>query len=294
MRRKGFALPLVFVVIAVVLLLGGGIYFLGYYLTCTRQNNSDFANPNVKSVSTGINIIQFEPGKSPENIGQQIAEQIIQEVDFNTRVEALTSSPRVDFEIISNGFKMRGFGTQGEPEEIEITDQPEKFKFKFKVAGWLPKEKAPSLASTKDLEIKYQNGKFRLGQDEVEVETTFSLTINNSLYVLIVTNPSRNISSNVKILPKETLDSLISLNIVDKIDNIELIENENSTVTSSVDPAKADEVVYRTSGSREIKLFGIFSYRFPIKANLTVTSGQVQDIKRSSLANLLLFIFRGC
>lgn len=269
-KKKIFKAGLViFIIFAAISL----FYFLTYYTTCRNTNVEE----KVKAVSTGIQLINPQDIKNQPNLGSQIADEIIQETMKNTKIEELTNSSRVDLELMEKGFRMRAFDSRGQPEEMELIQNPQKYKFKFGVGSWGVGQTIAK--QPQEIGIFYREGKFVIRQKSVEVETSFSLTINNDLHALIVLSPNRRVSANMMVLPWDLIQILGDRQIVKTIEKTELVENENPTIKGITNPAQSDEVIYRVVGNHEVEIQNQEPYRFPVRSDILVTTGSIQNIK---------------
>ena len=122
------------------------------------------------------------------------------------------------------------------------------------------------------IKVKKVNNRFVFMTREIEAETNFPLSVNPETRELTVTTPAG--EKVVTILPDQAVANMLANNIFDRQQNVNIVF-ENGTV------------IYRISGARDEKLFGIFGVIIPTTAVVSANTGQLVTQEQTFLFRFL-------
>ncbi|KKU03988.1 MAG: hypothetical protein UX88_C0011G0014 [Candidatus Woesebacteria bacterium GW2011_GWC2_47_16] len=127
-----------------------------------------------------------------------------------------------------------------EEEELEVESGTETAKIKIKV--------------------KKVNNRFVFMTREIEAETDFPLSVNPQTNELVVTTPAG--EKVVTILPDQAVTNMLANNVFDRQENVNIVFEDET-------------VIYRISGARDERLFGLFRIALPTTAVVSADTGQL-------------------
>jgi len=137
-------------------------------------------------------------------------------------------------------------------EELEVESGTEAAKIKVKI------------------KVKRVDNRFVITEREIEAETNFPLSVNPETRELTVTTPAG--EKVVTILPDQAVSNMLANNVFDRQENVNIVFEDET-------------VIYRISGARDERLFGLFRITLPSTAIVSADTGQL-------IAQEQAFLFR--
>jgi len=129
-----------------------------------------------------------------------------------------------------------------EEEELEVESGTEAARIKVKI------------------KVKRVNNRFVIREREIEAETNFPLSVNPETRELTVTTPAG--ERVVTILPEQAVSNMLANNVFDRQENVNIVFEDET-------------VIYRISGARDERLFGLFRIVLPTTAVVSADTGQL-------------------
>lgn len=129
-----------------------------------------------------------------------------------------------------------------------------------------------SEAAKVKIKVKRVENRFTFTVREIEAETNFPLSVNPITNELVVTTPAG--EKVVAVLPDQAVANMLATNIFDRQQNVNIVfENES--------------VIYKISGEKDEKLFGIFKLVVPTTAVVSANTGDLVSQEQSFLFRFL-------
>ncbi|MCL4366363.1 hypothetical protein M1437_04005 [Patescibacteria group bacterium] len=142
------------------------------------------------------------------------------------------------------------------------------------------------------IKISTESGKPVITKNNIKAEIDFPLSVDIATRQLTVTTP--NGQKAVTVLPDQAIQTLLSANIINKIQGqianaspSAKLGNINGTIKLEV---KDQTVVYKVNGEKEYKVLGFIPISTPVTAFVSAESGNLVTQEQSLLANLIKLI----
>ncbi|MDO8487667.1 MAG: hypothetical protein Q7S45_05215 [Candidatus Curtissbacteria bacterium] len=236
------------------------------------------ATPSPKNSPRGGSQIKVQVAQEENNIDEEDEKEpdeieIEDENDANDLEDEIEEINRIRFVRAGDKFEIEAReGTGSARQRIRIEERPDRFEFRYKIGE-------------NEVKIRFKDGKFKIQQEGVEATTIFPIEINQETQTISVTTPKGTI--NIQVLPQQAITNLISNNVFkdDEINEIEITEGQ--------DEESPNETVFKVSGVRSVKIFGLFNYQFPQEAQVSTRDGTIVSQSRPLTANILSFLLPG-
>jgi hypothetical protein len=119
--------------------------------------------------------------------------------------------------------------------------------------------------SPQTITIKADKDKFQIIQSNAVALTSFPIEVNTADKQILVKSSSG--YQYLKTLPLDVINTLNLLEIIDDTTSLELAQNQEG------------ELVYISSGDKIINVLGIYDYKVPVTANISVSTGKIEKIE---------------
>lgn len=155
------------------------------------------------------------------------------------------------------------------------------------------KEAVKEHFSDKELDLKpTKNNKVAIKQKKVAAVTEFPVSVNVETKELIVTTPAG--QKIVTVLPEQAIDTLLATGKVSTVDTSpddsetkEQLDVKSGVIKLEV---KDDNIVYKITGKKHKKIFGVLPISTPITTFVSVETGKTVATEQSLITNLINLI----